>query len=339
MHLHGFTLLRNGLKYDYPFRESLRSLTGLCEKTFLALGDSEDGTEKALDFPGLEIIPTIWDETIRKSGIILSQQTNIALGALRRHTREGWAFYLQADEVLDEKEYDQIRADIAKADQQGCDAVAFRYLHFWQSHARIAVGWKWYPQEIRAIRLDSELESYGDAQSFRPAKKIFQSDAHIFHYGHVREAKAYERKLSDFHRWWHSDAELARVKAKGAKRDRSELWLAYHGPHPSSMRERIGEQRLPEREILVFGKRTDLPEAFWPRVRAELLFSLDPSEVLKRDPADVVLLRTLSPLVRWRSFGRFKSQVPDAMGSPQARAWTPEFRATLLFSERGVRVE
>lgn len=339
MNLYGFTLLRNGIKYDYPFRESLHSLCLLTGEVHLALGDSDDGTEKALAaFLNLKITPTLWDENMRKSGLILSQQTNIALDALRKEHKSGWGIYLQADEVLDEKEFDRIRADLAQAEREGCDAVAFRYLHFWQSHDRIAVGKKWYPQEIRAIRLDAPVESYGDAQSFRGAKKVFQSDAHVFHYGHVREAGAYQKKLSDFHRWWHSDAELAKVRAKGAKRDKKEVCLPYFGPHPDCMKERIGAKELQARKILVYGDKNSLSPEFWSKVKARLEFTLEPADVLKRSPSEVVLLKELPRLARWRSFGRYRSRVPERMGSPQARVWTHEFQATLRFSERGIRV-
>ena len=63
--LHGFTLLRNGLKYDYPFRESLEGLRSLCETVTLALGDSEDGTEDVVKPLGIDLVATVWDEAKR----------------------------------------------------------------------------------------------------------------------------------------------------------------------------------------------------------------------------------------------------------------------------------
>ena len=64
--LHGFSLLRNGRKYDYPFIESLKGLRDLCESVTVALGRSEDGTEDSLNSMSLEITPTVWDEEKRK---------------------------------------------------------------------------------------------------------------------------------------------------------------------------------------------------------------------------------------------------------------------------------
>lgn len=339
--LHGFTLLRNGLKYDYPFRESIAGLRALCGDVVVAVGASEDGTEAAVAKLGVEGVPTVWDESKRQGGTILSEQTNIALAALRqRRPGPGWAFYLQADEAISERDFNRIRADLARAEAAGCDAVSFRYLHFWQSYERVAVGKRWYPQEIRCVRLDSAIESYGDAQSFRGWTKRFESDAVIYHYGHVREAGAYDRKKKDFHRWWHKDAELAAVIARGEKSDQREETLAYLGPHPASMRERIGAL-TPSRagDVLVLGKREDYAPDFLARVRASLTWTEEEMKLFERKPEDVVLLRKLSPFPFMLSMGKLKSRVPARMASPQAREWSAEFQALLRFSEKGVRVD
>jgi len=342
--LHGFTLLRNGLKYDYPFRESLSGLRALCDSVVVAVGKSEDGTEEALKSFDLVTIPTVWDEAKRQGGVILSEQTNIAIEELRRRQSAlGWGFYLQADEAISERDFDLIRNDVLKAEAQGYDCISFRYLHFWQSYEAIAVGKRWYPQEIRCVKLDSKIESYGDAQSFRNWTKKLESEAVIYHYGHVREAAAYEKKKKDFHRWWHSDAEIAGVIARGEKGDRSEETLRYLGPHPSFMMERIkahgGLSASSDREITVFGRQNDYSPEFLSRVRARLTWTSEQSVLLKAKPEDAVLLSPLPLLARLFGGGKFSSGVGRGMGSPQARDWSPEFRALLKFSEKGVRVE
>ncbi|NUM89774.1 MAG: hypothetical protein HUU37_11255, partial [Bdellovibrionales bacterium] len=317
--IYGFSLLRNGVKYDYPFRESLASLLGLTEGVWLALGKSEDGTEEEVArMSGLHVKPTIWDENLRQEGVILSQQTNLALAFLRESHPSGWGFYLQADEVLLESEFNQIHRDLEQAEHEGCDAVSFRYLHFWQSYDRLAYARRWYPEEVRAIRLDSPIESYSDAQGFRHHRKIFHSNCHIYHYGHVREATAYERKKSDFHRWWHTDEEMRKRISAAKASDAEEPTLAWHGPHPNCMNERRGAPpRLPRRSVLVYGEHTDLPRGFWARVNADLSFTLDVDRVSSHDPADVVLLRNL-PLWR-RLFSR--PPVPRGMLWKGSRPW------------------
>lgn len=348
MELFGFTLLRNGVKYDYPFRESLQSLSGITQKIYLALGNSEDSTEDSLSLfqQKLVLIPTVWDETKRAGGEILSEQTNIALQALRNAVKRdhAWGFYLQADEVLNEAEYEKILADIRSANEQGYDAVSFRYLHFWQSYDSIAIHKRWYPQEIRAIRLNSSLESYGDAQSFRGATKIFYSDAHIHHYGHVREKAAYERKLKDFHRWWHKDEELEKVYSAGHKSDKKEKTLRYLGPHPRCMHDRMLSQgwqpAVPAEELFIFGKQEDFSQNFVKHIHAKnVLWTEDWHFLRRQNPNKVVVLKTLSFFEKFLAGFRFRSNVPKKMYSPQARAWQKEFRALLKFSEKGVAVQ
>jgi hypothetical protein len=339
MKIYGFTLLRNGVKYDYPFLESLRSLCSLCDEVFVALGNSDDGTEEKLaEFGNTVIIPTVWDESMRKSGLILSQQTNIALEALRNKTRQGWGFYLQADEVLNEKDFPLIRRDLEAAEESGCDAVSFRYLHFWQNYHRIAIAKRWYPQEVRAVKLDSSARSYGDAQSFEAVTKKFESDAFIYHYGHVREASAYEKKKADFGRWWHGDEELKKVLSKGARRDKREPTLPYFGPQPSFMKARIGSGFTPTKreKVLVFGRETDLKPEIRAGISADLEFTDSVARVLSAGAERTVILRPLPAwafFLPWLGFG---TRVPAKMKSPQAREWSEEFRLTLKFSEKGI---
>ncbi|MCO5144187.1 MAG: hypothetical protein M9962_13950 [Oligoflexia bacterium] len=333
----GFTILRNGVTYDYPFRESLKSLTGLCANTFLALGNSSDATEEEVKkIEGIQIIPTIWDENLRKSGLILSQQTNIALEHAKKQYASGWAFYLQADEVLLEDEYEIISRDLQRANVEGCDSVSFRYLHFWQSYDQIAISRRWYPQEIRAVRLDSKIKSHGDAQGFSGAKKTYYSDAHIYHYGHVREANAYEKKKQDFHRWWHSDEEMKNMSKKDQKREKGEILLAYLGKHPKCMNNRIKTFKNEPRpkEILIYGDKNNFSKDFLAELDKSIQWTNNLSEAKKF--SGLVVPETLPPL--WiRLFNqKLQSKVPTKMQSPQAREWTKEFQLILKLSEKGV---
>ena len=46
MNVSGFTFVRNGVKYDYPFLESINSLLPVCDHIVVAVGHSEDDTLK-----------------------------------------------------------------------------------------------------------------------------------------------------------------------------------------------------------------------------------------------------------------------------------------------------
>jgi hypothetical protein len=339
--LFGFTLLRNGIKYDYSFMESLQSLLDLTAKVYLALGDSDDGTEEALkSLRNIVYTHTTWDEAKRQGGLILSEQTNIALKALRDdHGREthSWGFYLQCDEVLHPDDFDLIKADVEKAQEQGCDAIAFRYLHFWQSHHEIAINKKWYPQEIRAIKLDSVLESWGDAQSFRPANKIYQSQARIFHYGHVREQDKYLSKKKDILKLYHSDQRMNKYTRREKRFDSQTKTLLYWGSHPQYMKariERMGElyEAATIDSVYIIGKSEDYSKWLVAQINAKKVHFV---ESIKEVPASE---RKNLVIANPSFFQRlvYCSKVPKRMESKLALNWSNDFRLTLLLSEKGI---
>ena len=329
--IYGFTLLRNGLKYDYSFLESLKSLAPLCRHVVLALGEGEDDTEAALsglDF--LQIAPTVWDEKLRRGGLILSQQTNVALEHLRSSVdaENAWGIYLQADEVLHEQDVERIRSDIAAAEEQGCDVVRFRYFHFWQSHHKVAINKKWYPQEIRAVRLRSAVESWGDAQSFRGFNKVYESDAFVYHYGHVREEEKYEAKKAGFFRMYAGDEGLKKYVAKMEKKDARTETLDFWGPHPAVMKERI--ERMGERFTV-------------SRVESVSILSAPKLEHLKIRAKEVLWNRPGGEVtVSWRGHWTrrlLRREFPFAMRSKLARPWSEETRLMLLLARAGVGVD
>ncbi len=250
--LYGFGIIRNAVKYDYPFQESFASLARVTQKTHILAGDSSDETNQILkemaqkSSTPIEISHSIWDTKLADGAQVLSVQTNLALQRLKSSlpslSDSDWGFYLQADEVLSEEDEDLLKRDLISAQEEGCDAISFRYLHFWQSHHAVAINKKWYPHEIRAIKLKSSIESWGDAQSFRHHKKVYYSDVVIYHYGHVRKQEAYQEKKEDILKLYHAQEKLKKYQKREKKLDNITETLSYFGHHPAVMKERI--QRL-----------------------------------------------------------------------------------------------
>lgn len=336
MTLYGFAILRNGVMYDYPFKESLLSLAPIVKSTVMALGDSKDDTEQEVRSLGIpiEFVHTMWDENFRKSGLILSQQTNIALDHLKKKysSPDAWGFYLQSDEVLHEDDHGIILSDIEKAQKEGYDAISFHYLHFWQAYDQVAMNWWWYPQEIRAIKLDSKIQSYGDAQSFENCKKVYQSNARIFHYGHVREENAYSKKRNDFQLWWHSTADkLEKAKQKSQKRMADTTTARYLGSHPLVMEQRAGGFSYPTLEnINIVGDKSKFDQKFLDKIRAKnVSWFTSKKQITNSDPT--VILEGSA----WERFWDF-SKVPKKHKSEVAKPWPYEFWATFKISEKGI---
>lgn len=340
--LYGFGVLKNGVKYDFPYKESVLSLEPITENVYFALGDSEDETNAEFaKMPFCKTINTTWDKSL-KDGKVISVETNKALQFLKMsltpaELKHAWGLYLQADEVLHEDDYKVLKKDLEYCEANGYDAISFRYLHFWHTHHDVAISKNWYPHEIRLIKLDSPIESWGDGQSFKNQKKVFFTEARIFHYGHVREQKAYAEKMrfqSSFHHADHLVEEKLKKDAKNSKKHKS---LYFFGTHPKVMKERILRMNdiweLPVvDEVAIVGnpekyssdllKTIGAKKVSWFKSTSEVPSSLKSKMVLTNPSILDYFLKRAQPNLK--------------MKSKHAQAWSDDFKFIMQVSSRKI---
>ena len=215
MKVSGFTFLRNGQKLGYPFIASIRSLLPLVDEFVIALGPCDDETEemlRALGDPKIRIIPTQWNENIRSDysvkGFVYGQQKSIALF----NCTGDWAFYLEADEVLHEKDLPKIRAAMEKyLDDERVEALAFDYLHFYGNKNTIAWSPGWYRSEVRIIRntiptWSSEALFFNVVTGHKKSRypRAAHTGATIYHYGWVRSEAQMNLKSASVLKFWNN---------------------------------------------------------------------------------------------------------------------------------------
>ena len=239
----GFTILRNGVEFSYPFIESIRSLLPLVDHLIINVGISEDGTiEKIKELSSLkiEVVEREWDLSMREGGKLLSYETNIAL----ERCSGDWGFYLQADEVLHENEYEIITHSMKKyLNNKRVEGLTFRYYHFEGTYD--FVNPFRYRKEIRIVRLDGDIASWGDAATFRhrDGKKLVteRSGAHIYHYGWVRSPQEMLKRKREFEKLYHDDKYIEQKYGDLKEFPFFELDLVrrFKGSHPYVMQERI----------------------------------------------------------------------------------------------------
>jgi len=247
MTISGFSFVRNALTYDFPLRESLSSLLPLCDDIVVAVGRSDDDTlevVRSID-PGIRTVETVWDDSLRQGGRVYAQQTDIALA----ECRGDWCIYLQADEVLHERDCDTLLRLLHQADSDSrVEALLFSYLHFYGSYDYVAVDRTWYRHEIRAVRNTGNVISWGDAQGFRTesggaARKLRArpTDVRVFHYGWVRPPQEQGRKVRAMHHYWHDDSWISENVPSPDAFDYNGAYelRRYDGQHPAVMRDRI----------------------------------------------------------------------------------------------------
>lgn len=289
MKISGFTFVRNAVVYGYPLKESLMSLLPLCDEIFVAAGKSDDNTMEVLESindPKIKIIPTVWDPNLKKGGLIYSQQTNLAM----EQCSGDWCFYLQADEVLSEEDYDLILEELELADKNpNIDALLFKYIHFYGNYDYVGVGRLWYRREIRAFRNMKNIISWGDAQGFRKQNgeqisklNARQTQARIYHYGWVRHPVAQQKKMLNANAYYNATDEIDVNKDDLGVFDYNsayELEL-FKGKHPKIMTGKIAE------------------DADWAK-------HFNPANKLKKKPFLVALLDKIEKHTNYR-IGEFK---------------------------------
>ena len=246
----GFTFVRNGVKFDYPFEEAIRSILPICDEIIVAVGNSEDDTlerVKAID-PKIRIIETIWDETLREGGKVLASETDKAFQAIT--SEYDWAFYIQGDEVVHEKYLPAIEKGMRDfLNNTMVDGLLFNYTHFFGSYQYVGLKYSWYRREIRIIRNNKNVFSYKDAQGFRkkPNEKLQVKliDAQIFHYGWAREPEALQGKEKSKARFYHGDNWISRNFSHSNKYEYDSMLepiRKFTETHPQVMKERIAKQ-------------------------------------------------------------------------------------------------
>ena len=247
MRVVGFTILRNGLLMDYPFREAILSALPLCARFIVSVGQSDDETylaiqELARQHPAIEVRQSVWDLSKRQGGSVLAVETNKVLDNL---PPTDWVLYLQADEVIHEEDYEAIgRAMQENLADERVEGLVFEYVHFYGSYEWVGASRRWYRREVRVIRPWPDIRAYRDAQGFRRGGKklrVRPANARIFHYGWVRPPQQQAHKLRHLHRYWHDDQWIEKTLQDGFSYDLSQLLRRFKGTHPAVMQARIAQ--------------------------------------------------------------------------------------------------
>ncbi len=213
----GFTFIKNGLTLGYPILESVLSIDPICDEVVINVGfddqecTKDDGTYAYLtaNLKGdkYKFIKSWWDPAIQKSGLILSQQTNIALEACTGK----YCQYIQGDECVHEDDLPAILAGVEEMEKNDqIDGLVFNYMHFYGNVDIYKYTRTMYRREIRLVRNHKGIKSWLDAQGFRKADdtklKARLIKARIFHYGWARPEKVMAKKVVAFDRLYHGNA-------------------------------------------------------------------------------------------------------------------------------------
>lgn len=265
MSISGFAMVRNADKYYFPIKESIESILPIVDEFIVALGagDKKDKTRaliESIKSDKVKIIDRVWDEKDFVDGKIFANETSFALS----QCKGDWCFYLQADEVIHEKDLPAIQKACEKyQDRSEVEGLLFKYYHFFGDYEHYLPFHGWYKNEIRMVRNHIGCYSYKDAQSFRKNENeklsVKEVDAHIYHYGWVRPPEIMQSKKKEQHSMHHGKEESE--KAYGYNPDEFEFGAMgalpeFPGTHPEVMNHFI--EKLHWKDKLIFAKKVNL---------------------------------------------------------------------------------
>lgn len=253
MKISAFTFLRNGSILGYPFIQSIQSILPLVDEFIVNVGASEDDTleriyelQKNTKMGGdkIKIIQSIWCEKMSSKGYVYGQQKMIA----QFQCSGDWAFYLEADEVLHEKDLAHIKEAMQTyLNDENVEALAFHYKHFYGNANTYAYSPRWYRTEVRAIK--TSIRSYAPDGLFwvvldkenkkgRYPKAIL-TQAQIYHYGWIRPEEKMTLKHTKISKYWKGSVDACSY----SQIDKKTLNL-FEGTHPKVVFQWLQENTL-----------------------------------------------------------------------------------------------
>lgn len=209
MKISGFTFLKNGQILGYPFVQSIQSILPIVDEFIIALGPCEDETEKmleAMNEPKLKIIHTQWNDKMKDRGYVYGQQKMIA----QFNCSGDWIFYLEADEVVHEKDLQTIKSSMKKhLNDDEVEALVFDYLHFYGNKNSYLWSPGWYRRAPRILK--NSIRSYApdglfwlvlEKNKIGRYPKAALVGATMYHYGWVRSEKQMNLKSKQVQQYW-----------------------------------------------------------------------------------------------------------------------------------------
>lgn len=249
--LGGAVCIRNGNSLDYPWKQSVESLLPVCDEVVLCVGtgSTDDTDEQAHEWARRDsrVKLCFYDWPDPKGDVDFWVRW---LNFAREHLRTDWHIQLDADEILHENSYGEIRKFVQGDPYR---AGQFTRWNFYSDHRhtipnghclgkyvnRIAPASMWMPSD-GAHPMGMELVSI--------ACRI---KAEIFHYGFLRKKDAYFKKSRLLHGYFFDTYDPRLVAAESFEGDWMTMdcmpeWTrsldAFTGTHPERMKDWLKER-------------------------------------------------------------------------------------------------
>lgn len=238
MTLAGILCIRNGDTLDYCWREAARSLLEVCDELVICDCDSTDGTREVVDQwasknPKINVCNYPWTNPTA-TNLWWPEFQNYS----RQHAKSQMGIYLDADELIHEKDHHAIR-ESANAGR----ILFFHRYNFWRDpKSLIPEGVCCGTKVLRMAPINMPICSdypYEPANS--TIAQAVDSGIEVFHYGFLRRREAFFKKAREVQRIWVGNFDPRLEAAESFYGPWSTMpgvtgWedklTAFHGTHP-----------------------------------------------------------------------------------------------------------
>lgn len=185
-------VIRNGNELDFCWRECINSLLPVCDTVCVCDGESTDGTqEEVRDWmtrePKLSLCVYPWPNPKGNPDFFV-EWINYA----RQHVAADWHLQMDADEILSERSYLELRQFIQGPRRS---ALVTRY-NFWQDHRHLIPDGVCLGKRVTRIAPQPVIlvsDGYHPWGAEASAMAV-PTGIEIFHYGFLRKPEAFFRK-------------------------------------------------------------------------------------------------------------------------------------------------
>lgn len=236
----GLTLIRNGNRLRYPWKQCISSLDTLCDQVIVNCDvSSDDGTAEDLNsFCSVshhtKVCASAWDMDNTGDGRELAYQVNIMLPYV---PRDAWVVYMQADEMIHEKDFENLHKFIHDVSSHVSQIELFR-TYFWRDlQHRLSKEEIWLGRIFRA----GTHEVGGDGMYLvRKQGDVIRSPFWIYHYSRIGSEKDITNRVRTLDRLFHPEEEVQAYQDFQYGDQRGNL-LEYGGTHPKGIEEFYNE--------------------------------------------------------------------------------------------------
>ena len=245
-----------GVAYDIPFVESVKSVIDVVDEFVLCECYSTDGTWELCQQLKSEYPDKL--KLIRRPWVSHFVEISALANFVYDHVTTDYVMELQSDEVVHERDLEKIAKLPEVMQQQNKTAARWNYLHFLNTETTFPFC---YSSLIRVVKTSAPWRIIGDGVQFAingsqtPEEKIYNTDIEVFHYGKMKDPEKGFNKEVSFQDLFKSvgfpDPKMAEMKNKiGERCDYLYLFrdhvvnktiTKFLGTHPAVMAQRLAE--------------------------------------------------------------------------------------------------